>query len=388
MPGPSMVDADAHVVEPVDLWEAAAPPSRRQQVPHYETDDHGQVAMWIGEDRVSKPRRMSDAEYYAGQHPTNVNDVGLRLGHMDSTGFFAQILYPGVAGTVLGRLLSIKDADLLDHCVRTYNDWLADWARPSKGRLVPVALLPLQDVERSVTELVRAVAAGHRSVLFPHRPQEMGLPLITDRAWDPIWRACSEAGIPLSFHGGFGDDLNRRRLYNPDWRALGHAAAASIGSITAFLDNMDVLMTIMFSDILPRFPGLRIASAESGFGYVPFLLEAADWHFHATAMGKERPEFELLPSEYFRRQVYTTYWFERSGPAKLLDAVGPGRLMFETDFPHRTSLYGQSLTTGRPLGDIVAESVDCLPAEHRDKVLWGNACELYGLIVPEAASRS
>lgn len=75
-----------------------------------------------------------------------------------------------------------------------------------------------------------------------------------------------------------------------------------------------------------------------GFGYVPFLLEAADWHFHATDMKKEPPEFEMLPSEYFRRQVYTTHWFERSGPERLLDVVGPDRPMFETDLPHRTSL--------------------------------------------------
>jgi predicted TIM-barrel fold metal-dependent hydrolase len=382
MSDPTMIDADAHVTEPVEIWETTAPKGREREVPHYETDADGFVAMWIGEDRVSKPRKVTETEYYAGVRPTAVNDARLRLEYMDSTGFWGQVLYPGVAGTVLGRLLSIKDAKLLEHCVRVYNDWLADWARPSGGRLIPIALLPLQDVKRSVAELERSVANGHRGVLFPHRPQEMGLPLITDPVWDPIWQACGDAKVPLTFHGGFGDDLKRQRLYTPDWRSLGQAAAASIGSITAFLDNMDVLMTIMFSSILPRFPDLKIASAESGFGYIPFLLEAADWHFHATDMRKERPEFELLPSEYFRRQVYTTFWFERSGPGRLLDIVGPDHLMFETDFPHRTSLYGQAQTTGRPLADIVAESVECIPQEYRARVLWGNAKALFGLSGP------
>src|SRR6202012_5309641 len=169
----------------------------------------------------------------------------MRLEYMDSCGFWAQILYPGAAGVALGRLMSLKDVDLLDFCARAYNDYLADWAKPSNGRLVPIALLPLQDIDLSVKELGRAVSLGHRGVLFPHRPQEMGLPLITDGAWDPIWQACSDAQIPLAFHGGFGADLNRKRLYNPDWRNPGYAAAASIGSIVAFMDNMEVLMSIM-----------------------------------------------------------------------------------------------------------------------------------------------
>jgi uncharacterized protein len=382
------VDADAHVTEPISLWKEAAPQKFQDKVPRYETDSDGMVALWIGEDRVSKPRKQTEEAYYAGEHRTNVNDVAMRLEYMDSCGFWAQILYPGAAGVALGRLMSLKDVDLLDFCARAYNDYLADWAKPSNGRLVPIALLPLQDIDLSVKELGRAVSLGHRGVLFPHRPQEMGLPLITDGAWDPIWQACSDAQIPLAFHGGFGDDLNRQRLYNPDWRNLGYAAAASIGSIVAFMDNMEVLMSIMFSSILPRFPGLNIASAESGFGYVPFLLEAADWHFHATEMQKERPEFKLLPSEYFRRQVYLTFWFEQAGPANLLEFVGPDKVMFETDFPHRTSLYGQSQTTGRPLVDIIDDRVQCVKPEHRAKVLWENACHLHGVTPPPAATKS
>jgi predicted TIM-barrel fold metal-dependent hydrolase len=378
-----LIDADAHITEPVDLWEAAAPASKRKDVPHYERDAEGRVAMYIGADRVSKPRLVSESEYYSGEERTIVNDVTLRVAYMDKVGFWAQILYPGVAGTVLGRLLSIKDLDTQAFCVQTYNDWLADWARPSGGRLVPVGLLPLLDLDAAVAEVGRAVSIGHRSVLFPHRPQEMGLPLLVDKAWDPLWAVCAEAGVPVAFHGGFGDDLDRKRLYNPEWREFGFAGAASIGSITAFLDNVDVLLQLMFSGILQRFPTLRIASAESGIGYVAYLMEAADWHFHATDMHTERPDLELLPSEYLRRQVYLTYWFERSAPERMLDVIGPERVMFETDFPHRTSLYGQSQTTGRPLDEIVNERVECLAPDYRELVVWRNAAQLYGIKLAE-----
>jgi predicted TIM-barrel fold metal-dependent hydrolase len=140
----------------------------------------------------------------------------------------------------------------------------------------------------------------------------------------------------------------------------------------------------MFSGILQRFPALKIASAESGVGYVAYLMEAADWHFHATGMGAERPDLELLPSEYLRRQVYLTYWFERAAPERLIDLIGPERVMFETDFPHRTSLYGRSQTTGRPLDEIVKEQVDCLRPDWREHVLWRNAADLYRVQAPPA----
>src|SRR5271154_5704970 len=118
-------------------------------------------------------------------------------------------------------------------------------------------MLPLQDIERSIREGKRAVSIGHRSVLLPHRPEEMDLPALVDPAWDPLWQVCQDAGIPVSFHGGFGGGPNPKRLYNPSWRGFGYAGAASIGSITAFLDNTEVLMHILLSGILQRFPDLK-----------------------------------------------------------------------------------------------------------------------------------
>ncbi len=159
----------------------------------------------------------------------------------------------------------------------------------------PLSVVGLPDLRRPVRGRAGACRVERASrVLFPHRPQEMDLPLITDAAWDPIWSACSEARIPVAFHGRFGDDLNRRRLYNPEWRSLGYAAAASIGSITAFLDNMDVLMTIMFSSILPRLPDLRIASAWLRVRSIPLgggrLALPRHRHEEGAARVRDAPE--------------------------------------------------------------------------------------------------
>ena len=45
------------------------------------------------------------------------------------------------------------------------------------------------------------------------------------------------------------------------------------------------------------------------------------------------------PWEYFRDHFWVTFWFEKVGPKKLLETIGVDKVMFETDFPHPTSLY-------------------------------------------------
>ena len=96
------------------------------------------------------------------------------------------------------------------------------------------------------------------------------------------------------------------------------------------------LVDLLLSGILPRFPELIFVSVESGIGWIPFMLETCDYHFLRGDVRAQRPEFELLPSDYFRRQVYGCYWFESIAPRLLLDEIGVDRIMFETDFPHPT----------------------------------------------------
>ena len=80
----------------------------------------------------------------------------------------------------------------------------------------------------------------------------------------------------------------------------------------------------------------------------------------------------MMPSDYFRRQVYSCYWFEKVAPQRLLDLIGVDKIMFETDFPHPTCLYGpeaiqRAIDSG--LGDV--------PEVARRKILFENAANLF-----------
>jgi predicted TIM-barrel fold metal-dependent hydrolase len=77
-----------------------------------------------------------------------------------------------------------------------------------------------------------------------------------------------------------------------------------------------------------------------------------------------------LPSEYFKRQFYSCFWFERSSLANAIAVLGAERVLFETDFPHPTCLYPEG-------PDYVRRSLAQLDEHTRKLVLQDNAAALY-----------
>jgi len=80
----------------------------------------------------------------------------------------------------------------------------------------------------------------------------------------------------------------------------------------------------------------------------------------------------LSPTEYFKRQIYATTWFERTDLPAIVAAVGEDNIMFETDYPHPTCLYPDPLKTADE------NMRDLAPAVQR-KILGETAAKLYHL---------
>jgi predicted TIM-barrel fold metal-dependent hydrolase len=130
--------------------------------------------------------------------------------------------------------------------------------------------------------------------------------------------------------------------------------------------------------ICERFPSLNFVSVESGFGYVPFLLEAMDWQYKNNRASLSRKGLPL-PSDYFKRQVYVTFWYEEN-VGRLLDLL-PDNVMFESDYPHPTSLPPGPGSTARDAKTTIASNLAHVPDEIRRKVLHDNAARIYHLDV-------
>jgi len=114
------------------------------------------------------------------------------------------------------------------------------------------------------------------------------------------------------------------------------------------MGNCRVVGNLIYSGVPERFPDVKFVSVESGIGWIPFFLEALD-HQIAETMPNERQHLSLLPSEYFRRQFYGCFWFETVAIKHLLDVIGVGNVLFETDFPTRpVSTRGPTAASARP----------------------------------------
>jgi predicted TIM-barrel fold metal-dependent hydrolase len=114
-----------------------------------------------------------------------------------------------------------------------------------------------------------------------------------------------------------------------------------------------------------------MVSVESGMGWLPFILEALDYEMDENAPAA-KARMKLLPSEYFKQNIYATTWFEHRNLASLIDAVGEDNIMFETDFPHPTCLYPAPLKTAEA-------NLQGLTTEVQRKILGENAAKLYKL---------
>jgi predicted TIM-barrel fold metal-dependent hydrolase len=378
-----VIDVDAHVTEPVDVFTGRMPARYAEDAPRLVRDERSGWDVWkladgttissVGHTATAGwPGRFPDAPRTMDDVPRAAWDPEARLEYLDEIGAWAQVMYPNIGGFGNQAFLKLEDPELQLACVRAYNDWMTDWCSADPDRLLGVTATPFWDVDAAVAEVERCAAKGHRGVLFTGEPQRFGLPFLGDHHWDPLWSAAQAARLPVSFHIGSGDIASG---FSPGRiKAHGAGGAYVATSVSLFLTNGAQIVDLLTSGVLPRFPELKFVSVESGIGFLPFVLEAADYAYGESSMATDRPG-DPIPSELFRRQVYGCFFFEEDGLGRVVDAMGPDNLLFETDYPHPICLFGN-----------VREKIDASLAgqtdEVRRKVLWENAAALYRVEAP------
>ena len=379
-----VIDADAHLTEPADVWTSRVPTKYLDRVPHVERNDEGRDVWIMDGTQIATVGATAPAGFpgapairpkiYEELHP-GAFEAKARLEYMDEAAIWAQVLYPNVAGFGSQKFRALDDPEVGEVCVRAYNDFLDEWCSADHRRLIRIASVPFWDVEATVREVERCAEKGFKGVLFTGEPLRFGLPSIGDRHWDPLWAVAQEAGLPIHFHIGGGED-DMMTPFGTRIVAHGYAGAEAYLAAYLFMKNGIQCSDLITSGALARFPDLKFVSVESGIGWVPFMLEATDYSYLA-ATEERRTHGELLPSELFARQVYVTYWFEQTAPTRLLGDIPIDNILFETDFPHVTCLYGN-----------IQETIDRGLAEVEDdvrhKLLWENSRQLYDIEEPSA----
>jgi predicted TIM-barrel fold metal-dependent hydrolase len=382
--GLRVIDADTHLTEAHDLWTSRAPAKYKDRVPRVHEIDG--KPMWVVDgaelgfaggggviDREGGKGRALEALYEWTQAQIHLGafDPKARIGVMDDSGIWAQVCFPNSIG-LGGQGISdvVDDPELRLLCVQIYNDAMAEIQAESGLRLLPMPVLPAWDVAASAKEAERVAGLGLRGVNMTSDPQDLGAPDLANKAWDQVWEVCADQHLPVHFH--IGASLTTMTYFGTyPWASQNDDTKLAIGGTLLFIGNARVVANIILSGLLDRNPTLQMVSVESGVGWIPFILEALDYEMSENAP-KELDKLTMLPSDYFRRNLFATFWFEKNNVPALIESVGEDNVLFETDFPHPTCLYPKPL-------DTVADKMSTLTPAVQRKILGENAAKLYRL---------
>jgi predicted TIM-barrel fold metal-dependent hydrolase len=380
-----IVDSDSHWSEPPDLFTSRAPKELVDRVPRVEEVDG--MPMWvfdgqpvgqysaagvIGRDGKKEEAHTALMEWTHDEVHVGAWDPKVRLEVLDECGIDAQVIFPSTIGLGGQDLGAVADESLCRAAVEIYNDGMAEIQEESGNRLLPMPLMPAWDVQASVAEVERVAAMGARGVNMTSDPQDLGAPDLASTEWDPFWEACAGLQLPVHFH--IGASVTGMTFYGKyPWESHALNTKLAIGGTLLFIGNARVVTNLILSGIFDRHPDLQTVSVESGVGWIPFILEALDYEMSENAP-PELAAMDRLPSEYFRTNMYATFWFEnnRNKLPNLVESVGEDRILFETDFPHPTCLYPEPLQT-------VQEKMSTLSPEAQAKIYGENARHLYRL---------
>jgi uncharacterized protein len=382
----AVADVDSHIIEPADLWTTRVSSRWGDLVPHVRFHERRQEDYWyIGDQKLYGVGAFAQARWpeYPPSHPRRLGDAFLpaldakaRLEYMDEVGVYYQLLYPNILGFHSHVFLNNMPAELATECVRAYNDWLVEWCSADSRRLIPMMMLPFWDIDAAVAEMARAHEIGHKGVLFAARYDKVGLPRLVDDHWEPLLGQAQEMGLSMNFHVGFLASPDDLKGAVDQSKKMDFTRESSL----VLLGNAQNIAEVVLSGVCHRYPDVKFVSVENGAGWLPFLGESMDWQWLNVGAHKDYPG-RLLPSEYLYRQVYGTYWFERDSVRAVIDKLADN-LMFETDFPHATSLSPGPASESPSPRDVMETSLEGIPDEIVGKVLQHTATDLYHLDAP------
>jgi predicted TIM-barrel fold metal-dependent hydrolase len=374
-----IISVDDHLIEPPDLFDGRMPARLAGRAPRVVETDTG-VQQWLYEDRtypniglnavVGRPRHEWSMEpaRFEEMRP-GCWDIEARVADMDLNGVWASLCFPSLVAGFCGAVFSgSDDSDLGLACVRAWNDWHADvWAGTHPERIIPLQLPWLPDVGVAAEEIRRNADRGFKAVSFPEFPAQLHYPSIFSGAWDPFFAACEETGTVVCLHTGASS-----------WAPLPSPDPPFELLPTLFpVNGLVAAAEWLWSGVPIRFPDLAVALSEGGIGWVPMLLDRADYVLLHAGSGNESTSWgsDLRPSEVLRRN----FWFctiDDPSVLELRDHIGVDHIMVESDYPHADSTWPDTQ-------HVVAASMGHFPEAERRAMAAGNAARLFRHALPE-----
>lgn len=354
-----VIDADAHVIETERTWDYLEPSEQKFRPLLFSSPADPTRQYWVIDEKIrgfrfptfseQQLRDLSDRfgrNVSTPQAARELDDVKLRLDHMDALGIQVQVLH----NTFWIEQITTRP-DVEAALCRSWNRWLGDIYRKSEGRLRWSCVLPTMSLDEATRQLKQAKEDG--AVAACMRPLE-GDRDMTDPYFYPIYEQARNLDLAIAVHIANGNPTNCD-LYRPT--AAGRFGMFRIPTVAACLG-------LLMSEIPNVFPGLRWGIIEASAQWIPWLyLEAQNRH---KAGGRDFPKD--IFGDY---RIFVTCQTNDDIPY-VLKYAGEKCLTIGTDYGH---------TDPSSEVDAIAEfkQMPGLSQETRDRVLHYNPKALYGL---------
>ncbi|MBV8358135.1 MAG: amidohydrolase family protein, partial [Deltaproteobacteria bacterium] len=337
--GFKIVDTDAHMMEPEWMWERYTEDAYKSRAPKMgiipESKRRGYMVEGESFVREKGKYPMAAPAFFAAvkkamERFERAAKTGFsaqsRLEDMDAQGVDVQVLYPTVAGQMLGR--EFRDTKLLAACVRAYNNWACDYSSAAPDRLRWAAALPMQDPEEAIKEAHRTAEMG--CVSYYMRPNPVGGRSLWNEELFPVWSEIEHIGKPISTHEsasssvpGFGDRM--------DTHVSGHILSHPFEAMAA-------MAGLIWYGVFERFPNLKVVHVEADAGWVPYWLQRMEqhWNFSGNA---EHEYLTKRPTDYFKSNICVAFRGDEPTMKAAVELVGDGNFSWDTDYPHPDGTY-------------------------------------------------
>jgi predicted TIM-barrel fold metal-dependent hydrolase len=406
-------DCDSHVVEPPAIWDEYVPARSRAWVKTqfcFHTDSdllfiNGRVVPaarersnaaevgWARWDKKEVGRLTPGTAAWQRKFGRllGCRDPQARLQDMDALGTDQVMLFP----TWFVRLALVQSVEAATVLAQAYNNWVLDYCAADKRRLFPCAVLPLQSVEASITELRRVAKLGFKAAAV--RPCFWNGRYPTLVEFDPLWREFEATGVVLAMH-----TFPSREALTPEWgermaQARGHSGQGLlftdesvvyspgqfVSNITAAMDpTIDASETLGFlleamtwvtvvvqTGWLEKFPKLKAAVLESNASWLPLVLARCSNFSNLFAFQRDN---RLIrdPVDVFNERCFIGFESDETLVYRLWD-VFQDVAIWSSDYPHHDA---EDAWDG--LHHMAEFNV---PAQAQKKLMGENARTLYGI---------
>ena len=250
------------------------------------------------------------------------------------------------------------EADLATHMARSHNEAVFRLMKQYPERILGAALVALQNVAGSISEMEWARENGFCAVVldkvFPVKDHPYGEPLGSHRELWPFFKRAEELSMPIYLHNvQHGHRISNLSLFQRDGL---YVFAPEEGQMS--------LVSLITSGLLDEYPGLKFIYTEAGTSFIKPLVLRLDRMLEAppvdyadqeeplgnrtlTRVGERlRRARALYPahiflekntkpaSYYFKNNFYFTIETEEPELPEAIEFLGAERFLFATDYPH------------------------------------------------------